>query len=38
MLAQKKQIELLKSRDEANEKMISLVEKSGTKIRTFGCH
>ena len=27
MLAQKKQIELLKSRDEANEKMISLVEK-----------
>ncbi len=27
MLAQKKQIDLLKSRDEANEKMISLVEK-----------
>ena len=27
MLGQKKQIELLKSRDEANEKMISLVEK-----------
>ena len=27
MLAQKKQIDLLKSRDEANEKMIELVEK-----------
>ena len=27
MLAQKKQIDLLKSRDEANEKMIDLVEK-----------
>ena len=36
MLAQRKQIDLLKSRDEMNEKMVELVKPNGMRTLMFG--